>query len=115
MLSYIDAPERQERPLQGAASHVSEVLFRITNNADLTGLLSLALEVPGAPASVFLARANLVYCVVNGGFSDPPSSPRVCAIGAEPAVVETAVQPSMVPAESLQSRNTGIIPSKASR
>src|SRR5260370_21286904 len=98
MLSYIADPERQERPLQGAASHVSEVLFRITNNADLTGLLSLALAVPGAPASEFLARGNLDYSVVAGGLSDPATSPRVCAIVFTPTYVYTAHLLSTTPA-----------------
>jgi hypothetical protein len=44
--SYIADPEKQERLLQDAASRVSEVLFRIANSADLTGL-SLEVDLAG--------------------------------------------------------------------
>ena len=47
MVSYIADPEKQERLLQDAASRVSEVLFRIANSADLTGL-SLEVDLAGA-------------------------------------------------------------------
>ena len=46
MVSYITDPEKQERLLQGAASRVSEVLFRIANSTDLTGL-SLDVDLAG--------------------------------------------------------------------
>jgi hypothetical protein len=46
MVSYIADPEKQERLLQDAASRVSEVLFRIANSADLTGL-SLEVDLAG--------------------------------------------------------------------
>ncbi len=46
MVSYISDPEKQERLLQDAASRVSEVLFRIANSADLTGL-SLEVDLAG--------------------------------------------------------------------
>ena len=46
MVSYIAAPEKQERLLQDAASRVSEVLFRIANSADLTGL-SIEVDLAG--------------------------------------------------------------------
>jgi hypothetical protein len=38
MVSYIGDPEKREHLLQDAAARVSEVLFRIANSADLTGL-----------------------------------------------------------------------------
>ena len=38
MVSYIADPEKREHLLQDAAARVSEVLFRIANSADLTGL-----------------------------------------------------------------------------
>ncbi len=47
MVSYIADPEKQEHLLQDAASRVSEVLFRIANSADLTGL-SLEVDLAGA-------------------------------------------------------------------
>ena len=47
MISYIADPEKQERLLQDAAARVSEVLFRIANSADLTGL-SLEVDLAGA-------------------------------------------------------------------
>jgi len=47
MISYIADPEKREHLLQDAASRVSEVLFRITNSADLTGL-SLEVDLAGA-------------------------------------------------------------------
>jgi len=50
MISYIADPEKQERLLQDAASRVSEVLFRIANSADLTGL-SLEVDLAGAELS----------------------------------------------------------------
>jgi hypothetical protein len=46
MVSYIAAPEKQERPLQDAASRVSEVLFRVANSTDLAGL-SLEVDLAG--------------------------------------------------------------------
>src|SRR5207253_9235680 len=46
MVSYISDPEKQKRLLQDAASRVSEVLFRIANSADLTGL-SLEVDLAG--------------------------------------------------------------------
>ena len=46
MVSYIAAPEKQERLLQDAAARVSEVLFRIANSTDLTGL-SLEVDLAG--------------------------------------------------------------------
>ncbi|MGA7293390.1 MAG: hypothetical protein WBW85_12700 [Terriglobales bacterium] len=46
MVSYIADPEKQEHLLQDAASRVSEVLFRIANSADLTGL-SLEVDLAG--------------------------------------------------------------------
>jgi len=46
MVSYISDPENQKRLLQDAASRVSEVLFRIANSADLTGL-SLEVDLAG--------------------------------------------------------------------
>src|ERR1700674_2047000 len=46
MVSYIADPDNQERLLQDAASRVSEVLFRIANSADLTGL-SLEVDLAG--------------------------------------------------------------------
>lgn len=45
MVSYIADPE-QEHLLQDAASRVSEVLFRIANSTDLTGL-SLEVDLAG--------------------------------------------------------------------
>ena len=50
MVSYIADPEKQERLLQDAASRVSEVLFRIENSADLTGL-SLEVDLAGVELS----------------------------------------------------------------
>jgi hypothetical protein len=47
MISYIADPEKREQLLQDAASRVSEVLFRIANSADLTGL-SLEVDLAGA-------------------------------------------------------------------
>jgi hypothetical protein len=47
MVSYIADSEKQERLLQAAVSRVSEVLFRIANSADLTGL-SLEVDLAGA-------------------------------------------------------------------
>ena len=47
MVSYIADPEKQERLLLDAASRVSEVLFRIANSTDLTGL-SLEVDLAGA-------------------------------------------------------------------
>jgi len=46
MVSYIAAPEKQERLLQDAAARVSEVLFRIAHSTDLTGL-SLEVDLAG--------------------------------------------------------------------
>ena len=46
MVSYISDPDKQKRLLQDAASRVSEVLFRIANSADLTGL-SLEVDLAG--------------------------------------------------------------------
>src|SRR3989442_9126102 len=46
MISYVADPEKQERLLQDAAARVSEVLFRIANSADLTGL-SLEVDLAG--------------------------------------------------------------------
>src|SRR5712692_2477291 len=46
MISYIADPEKQVRLLQDAASRVSEVLFRIANSVDLTGL-SLEVDLTG--------------------------------------------------------------------
>jgi len=47
LVSYVADPEKQERLVQDAASRVSEVLFRIANSADLTGL-SLEVDLAGA-------------------------------------------------------------------
>ena len=47
MVSYIADPEKREHLLQDAAARVSEVLFRIANSADLTGL-SLEVDLGGA-------------------------------------------------------------------
>lgn len=46
MISYIADPKKKDRLLQDAASRVSEVLFRIANSADLTGL-SLEVDLAG--------------------------------------------------------------------
>ena len=46
MISYIADPGKREHLLQEAASRVSEVLFRIANSADLTGL-SLEVDLAG--------------------------------------------------------------------
>ena len=46
MVSYIADPEKQERLLQDAAARISEVLFRIANSTDLTGL-SLEVDLAG--------------------------------------------------------------------
>jgi hypothetical protein len=46
MVSYITDPEKQEALLRNAAARVSEVLFRIANSADLTGL-SLEVDLAG--------------------------------------------------------------------
>jgi hypothetical protein len=46
MVSYIADPEKREHLLQDAAARVSEVLFRIANSADLTGL-SLEVDLAG--------------------------------------------------------------------
>jgi hypothetical protein len=46
MISYIGDPEKREHLLQDAAARVSEVLFRIANSADLTGL-SLEVDLGG--------------------------------------------------------------------
>jgi hypothetical protein len=40
MISYIADPEKREHLLQDAVARVSEVLFRIANSVDLTGLCS---------------------------------------------------------------------------
>jgi hypothetical protein len=47
MVSYVADPGKQEHLLQDAAARVSEVLFRIANSADLTGL-SLEVDLGGA-------------------------------------------------------------------
>jgi hypothetical protein len=46
MVSYVADPGKQEHLLQDAAARVSEVLFRIANSADLTGL-SLEVDLGG--------------------------------------------------------------------
>jgi hypothetical protein len=46
MVSYINDPEKQQDLLRNAAARVSEVLFRIANSADLTGL-SLEVDLAG--------------------------------------------------------------------
>src|ERR1700675_5194023 len=46
LVSYIGDPEKREHLLQDAAARVSEVLFRIANSADLTGL-SLEVDLTG--------------------------------------------------------------------
>ena len=46
MVSYIGDPEKREHLLQDAAARVSEVLFRIANSVDLTGL-SLEVDLGG--------------------------------------------------------------------
>jgi len=46
MVSYITDSEKREHLLQDAAARVSEVLFRIANSADLTGL-SLEVDLAG--------------------------------------------------------------------
>jgi len=46
MISYIADPKKKDRLLQDAASRVSEVLSRIANSADLTGL-SLEVDLAG--------------------------------------------------------------------
>jgi hypothetical protein len=46
MVSYIADPEKREHLLQDAAARVSEVLFRIANSVDLTGL-SLEVDLGG--------------------------------------------------------------------
>jgi hypothetical protein len=46
MISYVADPEKQESLLQDAAARVSEVLFRIANSTDLTGL-SLEVDLGG--------------------------------------------------------------------
>jgi hypothetical protein len=50
MVSYINDPEKQQDLLRNAAARVSEVLFRIANSADLTGL-SLEVDLAGAELS----------------------------------------------------------------
>ena len=50
MVSYIADPEKREHLLQDAAAGVSEVLFRIANSADLTGL-SLEVDLGGGAGS----------------------------------------------------------------
>jgi hypothetical protein len=47
MVSYVNDPEKQQDLLRNAAARVSEVLFRIANSADLTGL-SLEVDLAGA-------------------------------------------------------------------
>ena len=46
LVSYIGDPEKREHLLQDAAARVSEVLFRIANSVDLTGL-SLEVDLGG--------------------------------------------------------------------
>jgi len=46
MVSYVTDPEKQQDLLRDAAARVSEVLFRIANSADLTGL-SLEVDLAG--------------------------------------------------------------------
>ena len=46
MISYIADPEKREHLLQDAVARVSEVLFRIANSVDLTGL-SLEVDLTG--------------------------------------------------------------------
>jgi len=50
MVSYISDPEKQQDLLRNAAARVSEVLFRIANSADLTGL-SLEVDLAGEELS----------------------------------------------------------------
>src|ERR1700730_12337737 len=46
LVSYIGDPEKREHLLQDASARVSEVLFRIANSVDLTGL-SLEVDLAG--------------------------------------------------------------------
>jgi hypothetical protein len=58
MVSYIADPEKQEQLLQDAAARVSEVLFRIANSVDLTGL-SLEVDLGGGSCPMRERRESM--------------------------------------------------------
>ena len=51
MIYYVADPEKREHILQDAVARVSEVLFRIANSADLTGL-SLEVDLGGVELAI---------------------------------------------------------------
>jgi hypothetical protein len=92
-----------------------ERALRFDNRANLETLATLkSSDAPSEAVDILAHTVAVSQLWLSRATGTPRPSYESVPSPPNPQQVETAVQPSMVPAESLQSRNTGIIPRKAS-